>query len=552
MMFSLKNTRLSDEGKVQLALMMKDEPFAFFLPNRPQADFIRAVGTLVPEKRIFLVTSGNGTGKTTVTINIVANIVFGNRNTFNDIRDIETGEIIPGFFDYPLYTDFPRRWPRRIWYISNKDALEGIWREFRKWIPESLALDYKDGKTHVARVEFPQMGWTLHFKTVDQEPKTFESANVSIVIFDEPPPLALFKAAIARLRSGGIILIPATPLFGAAWFVDEIIEKVDMDEDKVHQTVSVWQNCIQTAGQWDLGEKLGVHPKGCLERSDIEFMVRNFDTDEREAREHGKFQYLSGLVYKTYDRKKHFVQLIRITNPREYMYQFVLDPHDRRPPAAIWVRIDRWNRKRVIREWPSVEDPCYGGRLFKDIKSADPYVLKDFVRLFCEVEEQLRIPKDRIQAIIDPNYGKRPNTASGLMLFEEYEKAFREQGRSRGFITDAIDDLATGHAAVRTMLEKDVDEDGALLISHRCVNTDWSFRHYCFDDWSGKAAETRDLSPKVKEVGKDFVDLVRYAAVVPCTWRPPSQDRSRSYWDYGYDEDDWGPSVPRGKGAAFA
>lgn len=554
MMFSLRNTNLSDDGKYELALLMKEEPYALFLPNKPQADFIRAVGTQVPETRIFLVTSGNGTGKTTVTINIIANIVFGNSNVFRNIRDVHTGEIISGFFDYPLYHAFPKRWPRQVWYISNKDSLDGIWKEFRKWIPEYLYVDYKDGKTHVSRVEFPQKDWTLHFKTVDQEPKTFESANVSIAIFDEPPPLTLFKAAIARLRSGGIILIPATPLFGASWFVDEIIDRVDVDEDKYHQTVSVWENCIQKAGQWDLGKKLGIHPKGCLEEKNIAFMVRNFDPDEREAREHGKFQYLSGLVYKTYDQKKHFVKLKNLSDPREYVYQFVLDPHDRRPPAAVWIRIDQWGRRRIIREWPSVEDRCYQGRLFKDIKSADPFVLKDFVRFFCEIEDELKIPGRRLQSIIDPNFGKRPNSVTGMMLYQEYEKAFREQGRPRGFIVDANDDLATGHAAVRKMLERDREEEGSLLIDRSCVNTDWSFRHYCYDDWTGKASEKRDLSFKVKEIGKDFVDLVRYAAVVPCTWRPPDRICSFDESDYGYYEsihDRPGEQVYRGEGADF-
>jgi len=550
-LFVPKLAQLNLQDKYRLLLRMRKEPFAFFLPNRPQADFIRAVGTQVPDTRIFLMTSGNGTGKTTATINMIANIVYGPVNIFNDIRDVQTGEVFSGFFDYPLYKNFPRDWPHNIWYVSNKDSLKEIWKEFLNWIPARSMHYSKDGKTYISEVFFKGTDWRLSFKTVDQDIKTFETANVSIVIFDEPPPQAMFRAAISRLRKGGIIIIPATPLFSASWFVDDIIDRMSEDKDKYHQTVSVWENCIETSGQWDLG-RFGVHPKGCLHKSDISFMVKNFDPDEREARENGKFQYLSGLVYKTYSTKKHFVKLIHPRDTRQYVYQFVLDPHDRRPPAAIWIRIDRWNRKRVIREWPSIHDSAYQGRLFKDIKSSDPYVLEDFVRFWIEIEEALKIPKDRVQAIIDPNYGKKPNSVSGLMLYEEYEKEFRRQKRPRSFIVDAIDDRNTGHAVVKEWLKPTKDGDFPLLIDHICYNVDWGMRNYSYEpEPTGKLAEKKDLAINVREIGKDFPDLVRYACVVECRWRPlpPLPGERRGDYGYGYE----GETVPpRGEGADFA
>lgn len=174
--------------------------------------------------------------------------------------------------------------------------------------------------------------------------------------------------------------------------------------------------------------------------------------------------------------------------------------------------------------------------MWNQISSADPYVIKDFVRMWCEIEEELHIPLDRMQSIIDPNFGRKPNSVTGLMIYEEYEKEFREQKRPRAFVTDPVDDLATGHKAVKELLKPTSDGDRLLLISKECPNVDWSFRHYAYDDWKGKQAEGRDLSIRVKEEGKDFVDLIRYSAVVPYNWFPVSRHSQSEKDDYGYGE----------------
>jgi len=552
-MFLITRTNLSLKKRWKLMWLRKRFPWLFFVPNRPQADIIRVIGEQYNDKRIFLMTSGNGTGKTSATINIIANIVFDAKNIFRNVKDPDTGNEFPsGFFDYPLYQHFPSGWPKNIWYVSNRDSLSAIWDEFKVWIPERLMKWSKNGKTHVDEVAFKGTDFRLYFKTVDQDSKTFESANISMVIFDEPPPLALFRAALFRLRKGGIIIIPATPLITAAWFVDEIIDRVKLDNDKYHQTVSMWDNCRETCGNWDLGPDYGLQPKGVLFQRDIEFMIRNCDPDEMEARIHGKFQHLSGLVYKTYDSARHFVNLKVQHDPRRFVYKFVLDPHDRRPPACVWIRIDQWQRHRVIREWPSRSDPQYHHLPFHKIKDAAPYVLDDFVRFWCEIEEELRIPIDRIQSIIDPNYGLKPNLKTGKKLFQEYEEAFRKFGRPRGFILDAVDDLATGHQAVKDMLKPNQYGDSQLAISRACRNCDWGMRTYAYEpEPTGRAAEKRDLSLKVREIGKDFPDLLRYAAVVDYKWFPMPERESPYGDDYDYEGRDSQAIGERGEGADF-
>ena len=536
---------LGREVALEYLETQKQFPAQVYLPTRPQADFIKAIGTLAPKKRIFLMTSGNGAGKTTVVNNIVNNLVWPKCNLHENVLDIQTGEIFKGFFDYEFYNNYPDNWPKVIWYVSNADSLDSIYEEFKVWAKPG---DYKPGSvtsghTWPKRITFNSSQWKIFYKTIDQDPKTFESANVGIIIFDEPPPQSLFRAAASRLRSGGIMIIPATPLIDAAWFLDEIINKVEVDKDKFHQKVSVWTNCEEKAGTWDCGS-WGIQPKGNLTEANIRFTLSTYDPDELPAREHGEFLFLQGVVYKTYKPKDnnlqpyHFRKLdLDITKAFQYLYRMIIDPHDRRPPAVIWMRYDRWGRRQVIREWPSIYDNCYRNLPFHKIKNADPYTVEDFVKMWIEIEDLLGIDQRRMKtSIMDPNYGRKPNLVTGKMLFEEYQAEFGKQKRPRFFRTDAIDDIATGHKAVKQLLKPMVGGDLPLVIDESCYNCDYSLRNYQHKEWEGKIARDKEIREEVKEIGKDFADLIRYDAVTPISWEAPDKINMDPYERPDYNE----------------
>lgn len=519
---------LAEEVAREFMCVERKFPAQVFLPTASQAEYVKAIGTQAPDKRIFLMTSGNGSGKSTIVVNVVLNLVHGNINLHKYARDVQTNDEYHGFFNYEFFNNYPPNWPKVIWYVSNADSLDSIWLEFEKWAkPNSYIPSGKVARHEwYATVKFPKEGWTIHFKTVDQDAKTFESANVGIMIFDEPPPQSLYRAASSRLRAGGIILIPATPLLSASWFFDEIVNKVGIDGDKYWQKVSCWTNCVERAGEWDL-DTWGIQKKGNLTESNIHFTLNQYDPDERPAREFGDFMYLSGVVYKTYHQTLKGIDYhFRNVNndpmrSNDYLWRMIIDPHDRRPPSVIWVRYDKWMRRRVIREWPSIYDDCYNGLPFHKIKSADPYVVKDFVRMWIQIEEDLMIRPERMKTgVMDPNFGRKPNSVSGLMIYEEYQAEFRRQGRPRGFRTDVIDDLATGHKAVKNLLKPTADGDLMFAIDKSCYNTDYGMRNYQFKEWEGKIADEKEIREEVKEIGKDFADLVRYDIMSPISWEP--------------------------------
>ena len=533
MPLNLDKTLLSPKGKAKARAIQSMMPFKMFVPNRPQFDLIRAIGTLVPQKRIFLITSGNGTGKSSCIINIILGIVFGNRNIYRDIIDEDTHEHLSGFFDFPFYNS-PSD-VKKIWIVANADALKSIQDEFNVWLPPEIIDTHREGKTFIGRYSIN--GWEIIFKSTDQEPETFESQNVFAVFCDEYVPQQIFSACISRLRRGGFICMTATPVFESGWIVDEIIDKVELGSDKWHQTVGVHTNCEETAGMWDLGV-FGKQYKGVLKQANVDFVLRNCDPDEIDARRDGIPKRLSGLVYKTYDRDLHFVNVNHLpSHSGDYSWRFILDPHDRRPPAALWVRIDQWGRRSYIREFPCPSDSLYPNRMFHEIKNADPYTITDFARHFVEIFNELKIPLNRTECIIDPNFGKKPNRSSGLMCFEEYQKAFEDAGYPISFHTNVNDDIASRHKAVKEALKPSSDGDVRLQIDKSCLNTDHSMRRYSYDSWTGKTADKRGIKEAVIDKDKDFCDLVGYDMMLPFTWVEPEQQLDyHSRIDYEYSQ----------------
>ena len=524
----------------QIERTRKKFPAKFFMPNKPQAELIRAVGSLTPEKRVYLVTSANGIGKTTVAINIVLNIIYGKVNIYPWAQDCETGEVYPeGFFGWPLFQQWPYGWPTSIWYISNRDALMSIEKKFLEWIAPEDYLPFKDGKTHISRMRFrSKPEWEIQFKTIEQDPNTFESADISVVIFDEPPPYELYTAAVGRLRSGGIIIIPATPLFTAAWFVNEIINKMS-DGDKYHQTVNIWTNCIEKAGFWNLGT-YGKHPKGNLTQNNIEFLLKNWSIDEIEARRDGTFKYLIGLVFKTYsdyDRRASYLTSV-LANPNQYMYRMTIDPHDRRPPAIIWELFDRHHNRHVLREWPNPKlDREFQGMPYHKIKNTDPYTIEDFVKIIDRIERSMRIPPSRLRRIMDPNFGRKPNRSTGRTIAEDYIAAARRVlNQEWAFNLSANDNMIAGHEKVREYLKPNAHGELRFTMEPDIFNLDYSFRNYSWDTLTPAQQEKKELSIKVRELGKDFIDCLRYSMMIPLTFEEMNPQRDPYE---GEDYGDW-------------
>lgn len=180
--------------------------------------------------------------------------------------------------------------------------------------------------------------WEFDIMTYDQDPKEFEAVTLGWAWFDEPPPEAIYKATVARMRRGGIIWITATPLTGSAWMYDEILANKNNDIG------------LRTYLEADVESACKTHGvRGFLDHANIEKMISQYSEEDKQARIHGKFQHLTGLIFKQFHRNVHVIPPFEI-NQRDFCVVEMLDPHPRNPDAALWIAVNRKGQKFVIDE----------------------------------------------------------------------------------------------------------------------------------------------------------------------------------------------------------
>jgi phage terminase large subunit-like protein len=313
----------------------------------------------------------------------------------------------------------------------------------------------------------------------EQDVKEFESSTLGWAWFDEPPPLPIFKATVARMRRGGVIFITATPLAGSSWMYDHIITHRGDDHgqrDYIHATVEA--NC-QTHGV-----------RGILRHEDIMRMVGEYDEDDKQARVYGKFQHLTGMVFKQFNRRVHVIKPFHISR-RDFLVWEAIDPHPRNPDAVLWVAVDTKGRKFVV-------DELYTADYFNG--AWKPYRLTNaaLVQRIRAKSEGFRIE----ERIGDPsmfNQDKHQDDPAGMTLAAklselglDYAPATKDRSTADKVVGDALNFEKVGDEIVRAP---------ELYVFDTCVRTIWEIEHYQWEDWRGKAAERK--SPKERPMDKD-------------------------------------------------
>jgi phage terminase large subunit-like protein len=200
--------------------------------------------------------------------------------------------------------------------------------KIEEWFPPEVIPEKKRKKN--AQGVYTHFGLTndgkIDIKSHDQKLKVYEGSDYDIVWFDEPPPQDIFKAVWRGLTDrGGICFITGTPIV-EPWMYDKICEadKTDMQGNIWYQYVNSYENA-KNIGEGD--EELGI--KRLREFED------ELDPEEREARIKGHFLHLSGLIFKTWRRKDHWVK--PFAWPEHWPIWYSVDPHPRKPWAVSFI-----------------------------------------------------------------------------------------------------------------------------------------------------------------------------------------------------------------------
>jgi len=499
---------VNDLGLEDGARFMKGvvtSPLKFFCPNGAQERYINTVAECTEDTKIpvILCTFANGVGKTTSSLHILFNFIFGPQS---------------GWFDYPVFHNF--KFPKTVWYISTASALiETVQPMIEKLVCPEFCKDRayqvnKDGRTIISRMRFKN-GWQIFFKTFDQAQQKFESANVGLVVIDEPAPEEIWKAVKSRRRKGCITLLPMTPLDCPPYILDEIYKAVNEGrKGYYHLEASVYDAC----------KKRGI--RGHLEPDIVDDMVAGYDEDEKEARAYGKFMYFSRVIYRELDPKIHFVDPEDWPIPLHSQILQIVDPHDSRPCAGIWLAKAPNGRLIIFDEYPVEKD-----RNYWEFKTG--FEIEYEVKIWIDIEIRQKLNEiytliAPIIRILDRHFGWQ--TRGKKTFAQLFKEAGEKLHKSFVFIGSYIapdneTEIEFGHKVVRKLLKPMEDGQPGLLIWNTCFHTMNGLTHYIREKMKGVAAETKpEADGRIVEKYKDFPDLVRYAACSDVIAKVPAKE----------------------------
>jgi phage terminase large subunit-like protein len=333
--------------------------------------------------KILVVCGGNRSGKTEVGTAITLAWAEG--------KDSFKGE--PGW-SWAQHLPIPEKLARNIWVVGMDFNVlrDVIWRD--KFMTGAMHPGFvpKDGSVADIRETDKQIFFTnnavITGKSADSGREKFQSASCDLVWIDEEVDADVFDECYQRtVDCKGKILVTVTPLTDVSsgvtrpWLYELYEEMKQGRKDIAFVYLSFLDNPIV--------------PK---EEKDAAIAFWSGKPDER-ARLFGEFVRRSGLVYPTWDRRKHLVPPMR---PPHDWYRFVsIDPAATGVTAALWGAVD----------------PSGNIHLYKE------YYDRDMV-----VSEHVKNIRNRNAGeivdlwILDPTWGKQRNAEShktGAQLYRD-------------------------------------------------------------------------------------------------------------------------------------
>lgn len=474
----------------KLAIMSR-ERCKYFVPDGGQEKCIKSI---MPDTFICVVSGANNTGKTVLQVNILANLIYGPQNDW---------------FDTFFFRHFERPFTAR--YVSDGTTIEEkIVPELEKWLKQGTYKTKNAGRSFPSQWRFDN-GCYLGLMTSDQDPKEFESIDANVIIFDEEVLRDRYVPSVARLRQEtmgkAFVLIGFTPVSHSQWIFDDIVNRADGHTIVVNYVDSE-ESCIEHGIR-------GRVPHSVIERNSAEY-----DPDEREARLHGRPQKLYGRIHKLFSRDIHCIKTLDGIGGKDnrYTYYFMLDPHDRRPPAMSWGAVDKYGEYYTIREWP-VEP-------FHKLKSCS-LTYDEVAEIIKGIERDMGIDGKVFRREIDPRWYNKVYPNTRLTVTQEYRRRgikFSPQLNLRWNDWGTFE--ATGRKKFNEFLKPTKRMNGEMIprwhILDDCHNHIYALEHWIWGENMGRVAERKGIKESPEDKNKCFCNLLHFWVMSDARYRVPT------------------------------
>lgn len=298
--------------------------------------------------------------------------------------------------------------------------------------------------------------------THEQDTGQFEGWRGQVAWFDEPPPRDKYIATLRGLVDyRGRNWLTLTPL-SQPWIYDEIY------------------NCKDTNRVFSITTDIQDNPH--LSKEAIKEFEQTLTDEEKEARLHGRFLHLSGIVYKEFNNNIHICEPPQIKE--NWTRYFCIDPHPRTPTACLWLAVDPFGNHWVYDElW---------------LKDMDIEQVSHAIH----AQEGNLPPKIRY---IDPAMDKDNSLAGGFNTRKELMK--------HGIYCQRASTDELGMNRIRMALKpryvvKYGTEVPVLRISRKCTQTLYEFQHYIWAERKHEFGLTEKNT--VKKANDHFMDCLKY------------------------------------------
>lgn len=414
---------------------IKRAKIKYFIPNEKQEEFIRGKSFI----KLFM--AGNKTGKTTIGVIEDISYCLGYRPYLKkEDPDFRTK------YEPPVKV--------RIYGEDFTEHINGvIVPALREWIPHN-EFAYRDGNPKKSPQGVPVLwkfknGSSIELLTYEQDASKSEGWDGQVIHFDEPPPRATYIAAKRGLVvNDGICFFTLTPL-KEPWLYDQLWMRSEKEEEVQGIEADITDN-LRHEREW-YGKPAMC---GALTREAIGRFTKDLTDDEKEARLHGRFMHLSGLVYKEFNPGIH---KIRWFNPKGYTIYEAIDPATRKEIAVSFLAVAPDGTKYAF-------DEIFLKGLIKDVSAAILQKRKDYgyQRPVFTIIDPIAVAKDPI---------------SGSTVKEEFKKASDNQILP----IEGSKDRDRGIQLMKQVLKVE-DGRAGIYVTDNCRRTLYEFGHYIWDD----------------------------------------------------------------------
>ena len=404
------------------------------------------------------------------------------------------------------------------------DSLPKRYKDIKKRsATHSLNYTHKNGFTD-GKVIFPpqdgcKRGSYLRFNNYRQflqDAQIIEGMTAHCIHLEEECPARLFETLLARVADyHGRILLTFTTLQGWTDLVSSLLRGAETVESRYSEYLGMDLPIEQVSANWE-GCRIHYFWSEDNPFFDSKELRKAYSKQPLEVKQARLYGVPSKVFLNKFPKFNPHVNVVSpkdipcISEPNERVTRYMIcDPAGSKPWVMIWVAVDEDGVWWVYREWPDrsmgpwalPHSNSRGKPVGKPGTGQRPlgYGYEDYADLIKDLEHGETI----FERLVDPRFGKATvRTASGetnmcaeMMNFDVYLRPAPGLEIEHGL--QKINDLLSWEDTEPLT----VDNRPSLFVSEECENL-----IYALTEYSGTSRE---------EATKDFIDVLRYAAVTP-------------------------------------